>query len=216
MCLLLVTDRTIVPGGDLVGAATAVLRWLRPGSVMVQLRESDLSGRALLDLAEALLPVCREREAPLLIHDRLDVAMAAGADGVDLPQHGFDVAHVRSVWPEAVVSVSCSSPAQAARAQRMGADLAVLGPIYPTLGPDAVGEAREQVGPDFPLYGLGGITAESAPAIHGAGASGAAVIRGVLGDLDPVAAACLIARVWGETTRSPPMLDSSFAVDQDA
>src|SRR5688572_7396295 len=83
--LYLITDRRLA---DLPAAIGAALSAAPPGRVAVQLREKDLPGGALLDLARALLPLCRAREAPLLVNGRLDVVRAAGADGVHLPADG--------------------------------------------------------------------------------------------------------------------------------
>jgi thiamine-phosphate pyrophosphorylase len=82
--LLLVTDRGLTP--SLPRAVEAALAALPPGAAWVQLREKGLPARALLELARALLPLCRARGAKLLINDRSDVALAAGADGVHLAE----------------------------------------------------------------------------------------------------------------------------------
>jgi len=224
MSLVLVTDRWIVPGGDLVAAVSAVLRWLPLGAVTVQLDERDLSAREQSALARRLLPTCQERQARLLITDRVDVAMSAGANGVLVSQDGFQVPQVRRVWPSAVVGVRCHSAAQVGRAARMGADLALVGPIYPApgaagargpLGLSVITAARELVGDDFELYGVGGVTTETSAQIIEAGATSVAAQYAVLGDLDPVAAASAVMRSCGVEIDNPPQLDSPLTLNED-
>jgi thiamine-phosphate pyrophosphorylase len=88
--LYLITDRKLAAahGGVLAiveAALATAVEMSGPGAVAVQLREKDLMGRELLELASALVLICRRYSAPLLINDRVDVAIAAGADGVHLP-----------------------------------------------------------------------------------------------------------------------------------
>jgi thiamine-phosphate pyrophosphorylase len=108
------------------------------GSVVVQLREKDLDGGPLLLLARAVA-----RFAPLVVNDRVDVALAAGAVGVHLPERSLSVADARALAPSFVVGVSRHADA-AAQLADTGADLVHLGPIWstpskPTVAP--VGEA---------------------------------------------------------------------------
>jgi thiamine-phosphate pyrophosphorylase len=105
--------------GDAISRAVA---HCPPNSVIVQLREKDLDGRPLLQLARAAQPF-----APLLINDRLDVALAAGALGVHLPERGLSVADARALAPSLVVGTS-----RHAAPGDTGADLVHLGPIWPT------------------------------------------------------------------------------------
>lgn len=231
--MMLVTDRRIVPGGDLVGAVRAVVDHLPEGSVDVQLRERDLTTRELIRLAEALLPI-RDRGARLIVDDRLDVARTVGADGVQLGERSFDVAAARRLWPDAVIGVSCHRSADVADAARQGADYAVLGPIYPTpssntlgmgpLGPEVLARAREEIGrvggameaTAFPLLATGGITTETAGRVLDCQASSFAVARAILADLDPVAAACSLVRQLGQIPNDPPQLDSTLGIDDHA
>jgi thiamine-phosphate pyrophosphorylase len=181
--LYLVTDRraTERPLPEVVAAALA---GVPPGGAWVQLREKDLDGGALLALARALAPVVRARDGRLFVNDRLDVALAAGADGVHLPENGFDVATARRLAPGLLVGASTHTRAAAAAST---ADLVLLGPIYATpdkpaaLGLDAVSPGA---------FAIGGITSpERAAACRAAGAAGIACIRAVLAAPDPAAAA---------------------------
>lgn len=172
--IYIVTDRRL---GDVVASVRAGLARLPAGAALVQLREKDLHGRALAELARALLAVTRPARAPLLINDRLDVAMAVGADGVHLPASSFTVAEARGLLgPNKLVGVSTHSAGEAA-AQR-DADLVVVGPVWPTRGkPDDIGTAAlASAGP--PVFAIGGIdSAERAGEAIAAGAHGIAGIR---------------------------------------
>ena len=189
--LYLVTDRRLVP--DLVPAVRAALLGLPPGVAAVQLREKDLPAAALLDLASRLLPVCKAASAPLLINDRVDVARAAGADGVHLPSRGLPVAQARALLgPNRLVGVSCHAPEEIAAAYSDGADFALFGPVWDSPGKAARGAAalKDAVrAAPFPVLAIGGVTAETASQAMEAGAAGVACIRAVLGGADPGAAA---------------------------
>lgn len=195
----LVTDRAQTNGRpllDVVGAA------LRGGIRAVQLRERGLTTRELLALAGQLRLLTRRYGAALLINDRIDVALACDADGVQLPGHSFAAAHARALLgPHRLVGVSTHAPAEVAAAA--GADFAVFGPIYDTpskrrygapLGLAALAEARAAAG--LPLFSIGGIDAERVAAVRAHGADGVAVISAVLAAADPAeAAAELVSRL---------------------
>jgi thiamine-phosphate pyrophosphorylase len=144
---------------------------------MVQLRERDLDGRALAELARALLAVTRPRAAPLLINDRVDVALAVGADGVHLPSTGFTVDDARGLLgSECLLGVSCHSAAEARAAT--AADFVVLGPVWATRGKDRPIGTASLGGEGQRVYAIGGIDgAERAGLARAAGAYGVAGIR---------------------------------------
>ena len=189
----LITDRRLAP--DLVGAADAALAALPPGVAAVQLREKDLGGRALLALARALVAVCRARGQLLLVNDRLDVAIAAGADGVHLPAAGVPAGDARRLLgPGALVGVSCHSAADVARALAGGASYGTFSPVYDTPSkraygaPVGVAALREAARLGLPLVALGGVDAARAAEVRAAGAAGVAAIRAWLAAADPAAA----------------------------
>ncbi|HXD89857.1 MAG TPA: thiamine phosphate synthase [Candidatus Binataceae bacterium] len=172
--LYLITDRKLAARhGGLPAVVEAALRaastTARPGAVAVQLREKDLDARELYELACALRERCSRWRAPLLVNDRLDVAIAAGADGVHLPANSFAVADARRLMgPAALIGVSTHQVNEVAAAQAAGANFAVFGPVYDPLskpvygaagGADQLGAACRAVA-GLPLYALGGITAE--------------------------------------------------------
>jgi thiamine-phosphate diphosphorylase len=190
--LLVITDRQATRGRPLVEIVRAALA---AGARLVQLREKDLEGGALFTLAEALVAECRPAGARLLVNDRIDVALAAGADGVVLPADSFptDVAR-RLVGPTKLVARSTHSAADVERALREGCDFVLFGPVYETpskaaFGPPQGIEALRAVARfPIPVYAVGGITAENAPPLLQAGAHGVAVIRDAMAAEDPAAA----------------------------
>lgn len=189
----LLSDRSLAP--DLAVRADAALAGLPPGTVAVHLREKDLGGRELLRAARALAAVCHTRAQLLLVNDRLDVALAAGAAGVHLPAAGVPPADARRLLPPgALVGVSCHSAEDVLRARDAGASYAFLSPIFDTpskraYGPPLGVEALRAAAPlGLPLVALGGVTPERAPELFAAGARGVAAIRAWLSGPDPAAA----------------------------
>ena len=179
------TDRRATGGRDLVDVVRAALD---AGLPAVQLREKDLPGRELFALAEALRTATTRVGALLLVNDRVDVAIAAGADGVHLGGGSMPVAVARRlVGPHALIGVSTHAPGEALA----GADFAFFGPVWETPGKTAVGPARlvEAVAATVvPVLAIGGVTAARVPAALAAGAAGVAVIRAILAARDPAVA----------------------------
>jgi len=183
--LYLVTDRHQTAGRPLL---PLIEEALQAGVCAVQLRERDLDTRSLLALAEALLPVIRRHGASLFINDRIDLAVALGADGVHLRATSLPVRVARGlVGARRLLGVSVHSADEAARAESEGADFAVLGPIYetaskreygPPVGLQAVEEASRRC--RIPIFGIGGVTPARASDVRRAGAHGVAVISSVL------------------------------------
>ena len=184
------TDRRATGGRDLVEVVTAALA---AGLPAVQLREKDLTGRPLLALAEALRAATARTGALLLVNDRVDVAIAAGADGVQLGTGALPVEAARALLgPGRLIGESVHAE-DAARAS--AADFVVFGPVYDTpskrgFGPPQ-GLARlaavARTSP-VPVVAIGGIDAANAGTARAAGAAGVAVIRAVLSAADPAAA----------------------------
>jgi thiamine-phosphate pyrophosphorylase len=188
--LVLVTDRHGTGGRDLCDVVAAALD---AGLPAVQLREKDLRGRPLLALAERLRALTARTGALLLVNDRVDVAVAAGADGVHLGGGSMPVEAVRALLPPgALVGVSTHAPSEGAAT---AADFAVFGPVYATPSkagfgpPQGVVRLREAVAAArVPVLAIGGVTAARAPELRAAGVAGVAVIRAVLAADDPAGA----------------------------
>src|SRR5690606_34486074 len=166
-----------------------------------------LAGGALYALAERLLPVAARAGAVVLVNDRVDVALACGAAGVQLGRRSIPVAEARRLLgPEALIGYSAHSAAEVLDAERAGANFVLLGTIFPTTshpgepgaGPDLV-RATVQ-GARAPIVAIGGITPERAGAVLEAGAYGVAVLGGVWHAADPAEAARRYLAVFEEGT----------------
>lgn len=198
----LVTDRHLAPQGDLPALVARALALAPPGQVAVQLREKDLTAKALFELARALREVTRARGAALLVNDRVDVALAADADGVHLAGHSLPPeAARRLLGPGRLLGASAHSLDEARRARDGGCDFATFGPVFatpskaphgPPVGLGALRDAARALAP-FPLVALGGVTPDTAAACRAAGAAGVAAIRAVLSAPDPARALALLA-----------------------
>jgi thiamine-phosphate pyrophosphorylase len=191
-CLCLVTDRRIGDEGTLVYRAAQAVAG---GVDLVQLREKDLPGGRLLELAVALKQAIGD-SALLIVNERVDVATAVGANGVQLGEEALPVAVARDMLgPEALIGRSVHSLDGAARAAQEGADFLVVGTIYATrshpgeepAGADLI--RRIATACSVPLIGIGGINPSNMREVIQAGASGAAVITSILASSDPRQAA---------------------------
>jgi len=172
----------------------SAMRGLPPGSVAVQVRAPGASGRELLAQVRAIQGPVRECGQLLVVNDRIDVALAAGADGVHLPSAGIPPADARRLLGEGrLVGVSCHSSLDVARALAGGADFATFGPIFDTPSKRAYGapvgleRLAEAARLGLPLLGLGGVDLSNAAEVVDAGASGLAVVRIWLEADDPAA-----------------------------
>ena len=189
----LVTDA--VPASELPDRVAAALAGLPPAVAAVQLRAKDMGGKDMLALARALRDVARAAGQWLMVNDRLDVAVAAGADGVHLPSRGIPAADARRLLgPGAMIGASCHSVAEVRRARDGGADFATFGPVFdtpskrawgPPVGLDALREAARL---GLPLVALGGVDPSNAASTVAAGAAGVAAIRAWLGAADAAGA----------------------------
>ena len=170
------------------------------GVTLLQLREKDLTARRLLPLAHRLRDITRWR-ALLFINDRVDVALACGADGVQLGEEAMPVRAARQVSADRLLvgrSVHGVEGAMAAEAE--GADLLLVGMVFSTrshpgivpAGVDLLTSVRNSV--RIPFLAIGGVKAGNVASVVEAGASGAAVISAIAGSDDPAEASRLILR----------------------
>jgi thiamine-phosphate pyrophosphorylase len=167
-----VTDRR--HGDVLVSAARA----MRDHVDMIQVREKDLAGGELFDLVCRVRDLASGSNTRVLVNDRLDIALAAGVDGVHLPSNGLPAARVRPLVKLLGVSVHTLDEAFAAEAA--GADFIVFGPVFETPGKHAVGlEPLRRVASTvkIPVLAIGGLTPDNSAAVLAAGAAGIAGIR---------------------------------------
>jgi thiamine-phosphate pyrophosphorylase len=168
-----------------------VLRLSRGGARLIQLREKRREAREFFREAQAAQRVALSLGARLIINDRVDIALALGADGVHLGQRDLPPEAARRILGEsAVIGFSTHNVEQARLAARLPIDYLAIGPIFPTsskekpdptVGLDGLRRVREAV-PSLPLIAIGGITVENAPETFAAGADSLAVIGALLSD----------------------------------
>lgn len=188
---------------------------LATGRCAVQVRAKEYSDRDVFDLTLRLLEMSAATGSLVLVNDRVDVALAAGADGVHLGVTDLPVERVREVVPRGfLVGVTARDVAAARRAEAAGADYLGVGPAYATttkeglpdpLGPEGV--AAVAAATDLPVIAVGGVDASRVPRLLAAGAHGVAVVGALSSAEDPaVEAAALAAAVWDrrEARAAPP------------
>jgi thiamine-phosphate pyrophosphorylase len=184
---------------------TAALSAAPPHTVALQLREKDLEAGELVAMARQLRTVCDRHHARLIVNDRLDVAIAAHADGVHLPANSFAVADARAlIGHEGLVGVSTHNAGEVSAAAQAGADFVVYGPVFDPLSKGNYTTARGTEGltaavraASIPVFALGGITANRVRDLSSAAANargqlmrpaGVAVIGSIFDAPDPASA----------------------------
>lgn len=188
--LYLVTDRNQTLGRDLLGI---LQRALDGGVKAVQLREKDLGGKELFILAEAARKLTQGYRANLLINDRIDIAQAVEADGVQLGNASIPVETARSILgPQAMIGASTHSLAEALAAEKNGADFILFGPVYFTPSKASYGAPQgltslkkvvEKI--SLPVYAIGGVKPENIKEARRIGIRGVALISAIMAAADP-------------------------------
>ncbi len=163
------------------------------GADTIQLREKIGSTRRMIELAKSMAVVCRQAGVPLVVNDRIDVAMASDADGVHLGQSDFPIPLARSLLGnDKLIGGSAATLEEAQICLADGADYIGFGPVYatgskedagPVSGPALLKQVVETI--PVPILAIGGITAENVPEVMRAGAYGIAVISAVCCQIDP-------------------------------
>ncbi|HCB91841.1 MAG TPA: thiamine phosphate synthase [Ruminococcaceae bacterium] len=191
--LYLVTDRGLMTTPTL---EEAVEQAIDGGCTLVQLREKNASSREFYRSAVSVKKVTDRRGVPLIINDRLDIALASGAAGVHLGQSDLPAAAARRILgPDKIIGVSASTPAQAEAAQAAGADYLGVGAMFPTgtktdadiISMEELKKIRAAV--SIPIVAIGGINLRTAPLFRGTGIDGFAVVSAILARKDIRAAA---------------------------
>jgi thiamine-phosphate diphosphorylase len=176
---------------------------LAAGAPAIQLRLKGATARELFEAATTLIPIVQPTGALFIVNDRVDVAVAAGADGAHLGPDDPSIADARSVARAAlgagadsfVIGYSVDTPGGGARAEAEGADYLGVGAVFATankadageiIGLDGLQRVVEAV--SIPVVAIGGITVERAKAVADTGACGCAVIGAVMGSPDPTTA----------------------------
>jgi thiamine-phosphate pyrophosphorylase len=201
--LYLITDRRLCAG---LGLERVVGEAVAGGVTMVQLRDDLTASFELVALARRLKTLLEPRGVPLIVNNRIDVALAAAADGLHVGQ--ADTAPVRArqeLGHEAILGLSITHPGQLEAVDATLVDYLGVGPIFPTatkadaapaLGQTGLAVCRSRTA--LPIVAIGGLDHGNARAIMCAGADGIAVVSAICGAADPRAAASSLAAIIGE------------------
>jgi len=190
--LMVITDPVLLKGRDAVAVCRAAVTG---GATMIQVRWKDGTSAEILELTRALVSVL---PVPVLVNDRVDIALAAGAAGAHLGWDDLPLEALRPHLPAGfLLGISVGSEEEAARAPA-SADYWSVGPCFttptkgdagPALGPEGFAALVRLAPEGIPVIGIGGITASNARSIIDVGAAGVALIGAVVGAKDPEAAA---------------------------
>ena len=191
--LYLVTSQALSRGRTTLEIVDAALAG---GVRLIQLREKDMPLPDFFRLAGQIRARTAQAGALLIINDRLDVALAVGADGVHLGQADFPIAPARRLAPDLIIGASTHSPAEAQAAEQAGASYINIGPLFPTQTKTWAGEFLGLEGLEkiarlvtIPWTVMGGIKPEHVPALIQAGARTIAVVTSITATADPAQAA---------------------------
>jgi len=195
--LYLITDRKLTQGHDLLWVLE---RALDGGVRAIQLREKDLQGREIFNLAEKIATLCGRYGSQLFINDRIDVALAVDASGVQLGKTSLPIETARSLLgADKLIGYSSHSFEEAIDAQRSGANFLLFGPVFLTpskvpfgapQGAEALKELVEKVA--LPVYAIGGINTASLTAAMTTGIRGVALISAIISAENPTATTRMI------------------------
>lgn len=202
--LYLVTDRAVLAGRDLCRAVEAALSG---GVTLVQVREKDASSRDFYQIALALRDLTSRYRVPLLINDRLDIALAVDAEGIHIGLEDLPLPAARRILgPGKIIGYSASSVEDAVYGEKNGADYLGAGPVYMTatkavdiepLGVEGLRRIKHSV--SIPVVGIGGINRDNVREVRKSGADGVSVVSGILGSSDPARASRLIRDSWQQS-----------------
>ncbi len=198
--LYLCTDRELMTTDTVTEAVELAIKG---GVTVVQLREKECSGREFLQIAHEVKEITDAYEVPLIINDRLDIAMAVDADGVHLGQKDLPAAVARELLgPDKIIGVSAWNAELALRAQKDGADYIGAGDVFGTstkadthhVSLQELAKIKRTV--KIPVVAIGGVNMENAEKLKGTGIDGVAVISAVLAARDITAAAEELSQVF--------------------
>lgn len=206
LALYLVTDSRLSLGRPLLEVVEAAILG---GVTCVQLREKQLDTRDFIAQARALHPLLKRHRVPLVINDRIDVALAVEADGVHLGQSDMPVEDaVRLLGPGVFVGLSVETPEDVAQAQHLPVDYLGVSPVFATptktdaltpWGLEGLQQVRAQTA--LPLVTIGGIDANNAARVLQHGADGLAVVSAICSAADPRKAAQELAAQIGASAK---------------
>jgi thiamine-phosphate diphosphorylase len=167
------------------------------GVTCVQIREKSADTRDFIDIAIAVKNILAEYDVPLIINDRIDIALAVNADGVHLGQNDMPLYMARKICgPDMIIGISSESQDDAVEAEMKGADYIAVSPVFSTptktdtvlpLGLSGITNIKKSV--KIPVIGIGGINLSNAAAVIKSGADGIAVVSAIMAADDPGKAA---------------------------
>lgn len=191
--LYLVTDRRLMSSKTV---EESVALAIEGGASAVQLREKDCILREFYELAVRVKKITAPRNVPLIINDRIDICLAADADGVHLGQKDIPCREARKILgSDKIIGVSTTLPEEARQAQADGADYLGVGAVFATgtksdtrpVTPEIIREIRSAV--TIPFVVIGGVNSDNIKQLYGLGINGAAVVSAVVARHDVAAAA---------------------------
>lgn len=189
----LVTDTDMCPRENLIDVVSEAIRG---GVTLVQLREKEISTREFYSEAVLLKELCKRHGVPLIINDRLDIALAVDADGVHIGQSDMPIDVVRRILGnDKIIGLSAGNVPDAEEAVKGGADYLGVGAVFHTstksdacdVGIEMLKKVRSAV--KIPIVGIGGINADNIENLYGTGIDGVAVVSCIMASDDPYNAA---------------------------
>ena len=215
----LVTDRNLSKPRQVIEVVRLAVNG---GATIVQLREKELTTREFVELARGVKEILVPLGVPLVINDRVDVALACGADGVHVGQFDMPCAVVRDLMgPDAIVGVSIENMQQAIEAEKSDADYLGVSPIFQTptktdisttWGIDGLRLLRLKT--SRTLVAIGGINLSNAAQVIGAGADGLAIVSAICAASDPGAASATFRKIVTVARREMRDLKNETIVDR--
>lgn len=197
--LYLITDRKALQGRNLLSAIESAVRG---GVTLVQLREKNMSGHEYYQCAKKVKELLDKFDIPLIINDRVDIALAVDADGVHLGPEDIPVYAARMLMgPGKIIGASANCIEEALDYHRQGADYLGVGALFPTntktntehVSLEQLREIKAAV--NIPIVGIGGINAQNAASVKETGVDGIALSSGILGSENIMEAAMFFSKV---------------------
>ena len=192
--LYFIADFESAKGKDLVWIVEEAVKG---GATVVQLRAKSISTREFLDISMKIHSFLKKKRVPLIINDRIDIALALDADGVHLGQKDMPLQIARKILgKEKIIGISVNNIEEAMEAENNGADYLGVGPVFPTttkpdirapLGIEGLRKIREKI--KIPIIAIGGINKSNVHEVYSTGVDGIAVVSAIILSPDPCQAA---------------------------
>ncbi|QOR36719.1 thiamine phosphate synthase [Clostridium sp. 'deep sea'] len=181
--LYLVTDKKIMGNRDFYNT---IEQALKSGVTLLQVREKNMGSKEFYETALKLKTMCKKYQVPLIINDRLDIALAVDADGLHVGQSDLPIELCKKLFPNKIIGVSANSYNHALKAYEAGADYIGLGAVFPTNSKDDAVVITDDINKivkeiPIPIVGIGGINENNCGQLMQQGFAGVAVISAILG-----------------------------------